>query len=527
MNQHDRAREERPWRPGPGRKRWEVHLGWAASLFLVILGGKLWLIHHAATSLPLLDQWDGEGGAVFAPFLGGHLSLADLWRGHNEHRIVFTRLLDLGLLQLNHQWDNQLEIVVNAILHTSLLTGFGCWMAGMLGRACWPFIWLPIALAGVPPFAWENTLWGFQSTFYFLLLFSLLTLALLTLARPFTLRWWLGIAAGAASLFTMASGFLAVAAVVPVIVLEKIRLKSPWRGAPLATIAACMIILAAGILLMPGVPRHDSLHAQSPAEFLGAFARNLAWPLTGFPLFAVCNLVPILLLGWLYLQSGEKDVRPEKALFAIATWVTLQALAAAYARGAQGGPPPSRYMDLSSFTMISGCLASIMIVTRYRSRFLFRIGLGVWFAACLFGVWSLTDHARRIDIPGQQKTQEQLVQATRNFMNTGSPAALEGPDLQIPPLEKLLELLRNPDIRKILPACVQPDAPSSPVGESSHEQGGNPSPHLPSAWAVSLAARWKWLLALGIIGMFLTLGLQVLKRPEGRAGEINPALRDQ
>ena len=162
--------------PSERRALVREHLGWALSLFLVILGAKLWLIHQAATSLPLLDQWDGEGADVFLPWLQGHLSFADLLRGHNEHRILFTRLLDLGLLEMNHQWDNQLEVVVNAILHTTTLTIFGCAMARMLGKICWPIIWAALALVSVPPFAWENTLWGFQSQFYFLLLFSLLTM---------------------------------------------------------------------------------------------------------------------------------------------------------------------------------------------------------------------------------------------------------------------------------------------------------------------------------------------------------------
>ena len=38
-------------------------------------------------------------------------------RAPQQHRVVFTRLLALGLLSLNGRWDPQLQQVVNAGLH--------------------------------------------------------------------------------------------------------------------------------------------------------------------------------------------------------------------------------------------------------------------------------------------------------------------------------------------------------------------------------------------------------------------------
>jgi hypothetical protein len=499
MNSTPPASESRSRQPSNSRTLVREHLGWALSLFLVILGAKLWLIHQAATSLPLLDQWDGEGADIFLPWLQGNLSFADLVRGHNEHRILFTRLLDLALLQLNHRWDNLLEVVVNAILHAATLTVFGCSMAQLLGRLCWPIIWMALALVSVPPFAWENTLWGFQSQFYFLLLFSLLAMVLLIRSQPLTGGWWLGMTAGVAALFTMASGFLAVAAVIAVLALEKFKSRAPWRSLPLATLAGCALILASGILLKPSVLQHQVLQAHSPAAFLAAFGKNLAWPLSAWPAFALCNLVPVIVLAWLYLRSRASDLGPEKIVLGLAIWVGLQALAAAYARGADGRPPPSRYMDLSSFTLVAGCLASGIILTRHHARLLFRVGLGVWFVACLVGLWLLTDHAVRVEIPKQRVDQGRLVQSTREFMITGSHTALERPDLQIPPLARLLAVLRAPEIRGILPPCVQP-GPESPGNSWLSDR------------AADLAAAWKSLLALGLACLFLNLLAQNLAR---------------
>src|SRR5690348_12953448 len=83
---------------GSFRPSRQGHWGWVASLFLVTLGAKLWLIHRSGTSLPFWDQWNGQGISVFLPCLQHRLSFANLLAPHNEHRIFFTRLYDLGLL---------------------------------------------------------------------------------------------------------------------------------------------------------------------------------------------------------------------------------------------------------------------------------------------------------------------------------------------------------------------------------------------------------------------------------------------
>ena len=156
---------------------------WMLSLFLVGLGAKLWLIHRFGTPLPIWDQWD-EARVVYLPYFEGKLSLADLFTAHCEHRIFFTRIYSLGLLLLNRQWDGQLQMVVNAIIHCATLAGLGWLMSRWLEKRYWILLWLPLCLALALPFGWENSLAGFQSQFYFLVVFSLLTLWLLGLHAP-------------------------------------------------------------------------------------------------------------------------------------------------------------------------------------------------------------------------------------------------------------------------------------------------------------------------------------------------------
>ena len=66
------------------------------------------------------------------------------------------------------------------------------------------------------PFAWENTLQGFQSSFYFLELFSVLALWMIASPQTGSRAWWLGWVCAVCGLFTAAGGLaipLAIAVV--------------------------------------------------------------------------------------------------------------------------------------------------------------------------------------------------------------------------------------------------------------------------------------------------------------------------
>ena len=108
---------------------------------------------------------------------------------HNEHRIFFTRLLALGLLMANGQWDPQLQQVVNTGLHamTALVVAMMFWRASDGRRLNLVVVFCAVLFT--LPFGWENTLAGFQSSFYLLLLFSVLSLAL-TVKRVRSAAWF-------------------------------------------------------------------------------------------------------------------------------------------------------------------------------------------------------------------------------------------------------------------------------------------------------------------------------------------------
>jgi len=470
---------------------------WTLSLFLTGLGARLWLIHRFGTPLPFWDQWE-EARVVYLPFFAGKLTLADLLSAHNEHRIFCSRLYGLALTLLNRQWDGQLEMVGDAVLHCATLAGLGWLMFRRLDRSSWMLLWLPLVLVLVLPFGWENSLAGFQSVFYIFLLLSLLTLWLLGAGAPGSASWWLGALTAITVLLTLASGFLAAVAVFGLAVLRIWRRPSVWRQ-QLPTLCVCAAVAVAGVLLRVDVRHHHVLQAHSASEFLAALGANLAWPWIVVPPFALLNVLPLLLLGWRYLKRSEGAWPAAELTLAIGLWTVLQGAAAAYARGADGRPPGWRYMDSSSFILIAGCFSIAVLLSGRKSatnvlgRYLTASrrlpfsgsravawlanharplafgALILWGLACATGLVLLTARAWQIDIPERQLLYRAQLKLVRAFMATDNPGVFDHKpksylisyqgDPLAPPLryeaEWTVEYLRNPIVRNILPACAR------------------------------------------------------------------------
>ncbi len=481
------------------RQNWRKGWLWMLSLFLVGLGAKLGLIHRFGTPLPFWDQWD-QARVVYLPYFEGKLSLANLLAAHAEHRIFFTRIYSLALLLLNRQWDGQLQMVCNAIIHCATLSAFGWLMSKWLERRYWILVWLPLVLALALPFGWENSLAGFQSQFYFLVVFSLLTIWLLGLHAPKSAQWWCGAAAAVLALFTVASGFLAAAAVFSLVALRIAKRPKGWKH-QVPTLGFCAVVIVSGVLMTPHFRAHQVLQAHSVSEFLIALGNNLAWPWIVVPQFAVFNLLPLAALAWFYLKQKEADHPAEEMTLVIGIWAILQGAAAAYARGAEGKPPGWRYMDSSSFILTANCLSIAVLMSRHlggrggilagvlppgrhagkgvgtasgswivRSAKPVLLGVFVlWGVACAIGLALLSMRAWQIDIPERLFYYRAQLQNARAFMATDDPHVFDGkPNAQLPffegdpyapklryEAEVIVNYLRDPRIREILPACVR------------------------------------------------------------------------
>jgi hypothetical protein len=440
------------------------------SLFLVGLGARLWLIHRFGTPLPFWDQWE-EARTAYIPYFEGKLSLADFFAPHNENRIVFNRLYGLALLFLNGQFDNQLEMVANAFLYSAGITGFGWLLARLMVRRFWPITVLPLMLALALPFAWENTLSGFHSQFYFMILFTLLTIWLLGLHEPGSIRWCFGVPVAIGALFTLVGGLLAAAAVCGLVLLRVLRQSPAWKR-QWTTMAVGLVVVGLGLAFKIDVPHHRVMMAHSVTEFLVSLGKYLAWPWIVLPPFAVFNMIPLVLLMWFYVRDRQTRMPAEEMVLTVGLWAVLQAVAAAYGRGGKDYPQ-WRYMDCTCFVMIANALSLILLWSRCSKRMPLRLYLRavtvLWVVACALGLALLISRAWRIDIPEREFYHRAQLQNTRAYMATEDIRVLDNkPNSQLPlyegdpyaprPLhdgEKLVKYLTNPWVRRILPACVR------------------------------------------------------------------------
>jgi hypothetical protein len=239
-----------------------------AALFLLVFGAKAALIATLGSPLPYSDQWMLEG-TLYRSYLSGSLDLGQLFAPLNEHRMVFSRLLLLGLFEVDGGWDPVMEMLVNALIHSAFVVGLVALLLRAVPPVAAPLVALFSALCFALPIGYENTLIGINAHFYLLLIFSSGSILLMVRSPAFSPAWLAGLLLAAASNFTLASG-----ALTPVAVLVMVAAQL-WRGARPRTArewagAAALFALSA-LLLMSTIQLGSVVKARGIADFLWAF----------------------------------------------------------------------------------------------------------------------------------------------------------------------------------------------------------------------------------------------------------------
>jgi hypothetical protein len=435
---------------------------WLAALFLVVLGAKLWVVQLYGSTLPLWDQWY-EAERFFRPWMEGHLTWKAFFAAHNEHRILFTRLLDLGVIWLNGRWEPLLQMTVNAFIHAAFVCGLAFCLWDFLGRKSGWLICFLLAPFFALPFAAENTIWAINSQQYFLSIFSLATLAGLGFGKPGGRRWWFGLAASIMGLFAMASGLLAPMAVGGLMGLRAIKNRRMGRE-NLITLGACLVVIGLGAALSVTMEDDRPLRAHSLMEFTSALARNLTWPFFNAPEMVCLLSLPLAVLVAFYFRPNFPEPRAAEFLLVFGLWGGLQSAALAYGRANYGEVvPASRYLDVLNVFIIAGLFATVLLRrSGVGSQWLNQTGmlLPLVFAGVIF--WGLG----RIS----QIVVENLLLPTRmmnlvaeerveTFMATGDASEfLEKPTVRPDP-KVVLQVLNNAKLQTIMPAvCLPPSS---------------------------------------------------------------------
>jgi hypothetical protein len=497
----------------PPRDLFKCFSLWLAALFLVVLGAKLWLVQLYGSPLPLWDQWY-EAERFFRPWVEGQLTWKAFFAAHNEHRIFFTRLLDLGVIWLNGRWEPLLQMTVNAFLHAAFVCGLAFCLWNFLGRKNGWLICLLLAPFFALPYAGENTIWAFNSQLYLLDLASLATLAGLGFGKPGGGSWWLGLAAAVMGLFTMASGLLAPMAVGGLTMLRAIKQRRLEKG-NLITLGACLAVVGLGLALNVTMEDDRRLRAQTLMQFVSALVRNLTWPFFDTPEMVCLISLPLALVAALYLRSNFQEPRAAEFILTFGLWGVLQSAGLAYGRANYGEAiPASRYLDTLNVFVIASLFASVLLAQFWlRGAFSmkFTLFLPLAFSAVIFFglcrisqivVNDLLIPTRVMNLVAEERVE--------TFMATGDERDLVEPPTIRPSPEVALGVLRNPKLQAILPAICLPPADAHVTGRFT---------------AVS---RWLLRNSTGILycglGLFAGLiGYALVRSPLGLAWENLPA----
>ncbi len=246
---------------------------------LLAFGCRLCVAEGLVSWAPYLDQWHAEIGGVAVPLAHGTLGLRDLVAGNNEHRVVLTRAVALGVMLVDGCWDNRVLVVVNFMLESLAVAWVGVLAWGSLGWARGTVVaaaaFLPLLLVC----DWETVVSSNQMQFVFMACGSVIGLSL---AQGYSLRSlgsWAALAAASLMLGSMASGFLTALTLAATALLaahadgRRLRTRAGFC-------ALCVGIAAVGWLTRVEFTALYPIYAKSGVGWLRAFLAYAAWPLT-------------------------------------------------------------------------------------------------------------------------------------------------------------------------------------------------------------------------------------------------------
>jgi hypothetical protein len=168
-------------------------------------------------------------------------------------------------------------MVTNAIFHVIFVVILVIALGTIVSKSGYFGLCLFAGLLFSIPFGWENTLGGFQSQSYFLLILSTAAIILLMPANGLSGWWWLGTITALSSVLCLSSGALTL---VPVIVLRCVQLALSMRGGwrEYTGIGFQVTATIAAIATVPNVWVSDPLKAHSIGEFTSALWTATGWP---------------------------------------------------------------------------------------------------------------------------------------------------------------------------------------------------------------------------------------------------------
>ena len=343
-----------------GRAWWQ----WAAPA-LVLAGLVFWL----GVDVPQADQWD------LVPLLqkaeAGHLTFADLYAQHNEHRIFFPKLIYLGLAHLT-AWQVRYEMAVTfALACVAALAAW--WLAGRQERGTW--LGLMASVLIFSPVQWQNWLSGFQLQMWIPIVCLLVGLV----GKSPVVA---GVACVVAT-FSFGNGFLLWLILAPAVI-------KSWRGLSIWIVLAA-VCLAAYLVGYQKPGSHPTLLmvVSHPLEVTLYFLALLGGPFAfGFRQSAIVQGLAVTVGAGLLVALGLAWRRTPRMMpwLLLGTFPVLSSVLTATSRSGFG----VAHALASRYTTIAIWLP-VALLFLYRPRFkplvtglvVLHVGAGVWSVAAM------------------------------------------------------------------------------------------------------------------------------------------------
>ena len=436
-----------------------------SGLFLVVLAVRWQWISKYCAQLPFWDEWLDDA-PLFRAFQAGTLGWEQLIAPFNGHRLLWQRLVKLGLFVLNdRQWDSQMQATMFALLGSAVPVLLAALFGRRGGRMNYP-VWGAIGLLWLSPVLWYNATWAFQLCMYLQLLCTLGGMALVLRNGN---SWIAGGVLLAGALFTLASGFLGAAAVFLAVGVAALRERS-ISARQIAILTICAGITVAGLALQHGAGgAPDGFQARSLRDFILALAANFSWPLAleapdgSVYYIGILLWVPApLLLGlWFFRRRAVEHLGGAPGtwplLLALTAWVYGQMALIALLRGADGRGPSWRHYEFHAVGLVLNVVAITLLWRVWPER----RRLAMWAAAGFAGLllagtamqWNLASQVlelrRMVNIAQENTVREYLV--THDAARLKDRAVFETPFMFLPKPEAVLD---DPVIQDILPASI-------------------------------------------------------------------------
>lgn len=414
--------------------------------FLVVLGAMLWTVQFYGDSVPFYDEWEAEAGWLYRLYEQGRLGLSEIFAPHNGHRIVLTRVTALFLYVVNGGWDPQLQLIVNAFLHAficTLLIKFGALRLNDKNLI------LPISatvLLFAIPFSWLTILVAFQTQFYFMMLFSILSLNYFSSAK-----YVLGYLFATLAIFSMTSGAFVLPAFIATIMIEVVRNKSIAKE-QIVHILISAVIFAVFMLTLPEETNDQAYYAQHLLGFVITILAAISWPFRVSWGIGLIIYVPFVV----FIIRAVFMARVPLFLLSLGMFISLQILAMGYFRGGEGVPPANRYWEIMIVGVWLNCMCVAYLAHHSSIKFGKKAAV-VWLFIAAVGMASLGYQAFATGLPARKAESLVAQNLITEYLETGRSEQFDGrTTFEASHLDTnvLLNLLDDETVRNLLPSAL-------------------------------------------------------------------------